>query len=238
MVLAAGLGRRMAPLTDHTPKPLLSVGGRALIDHHLMALSNAGCTRVVVNTAHLGGQVRAHVTAWGAAQRAAPDGRALDVRAIDEGPKPLETGGGIVNALDALGAEEFVVVNGDVFTDFDFHTLVTGRLDDSCDARLVLVPNPGHHPRGDFTLMPGGILARATEAGGAYTYAGIARLHRRLFDQSPPVGEHFPLAPLLYASADAGRLRGERFDGTWIDVGTPERLLEADRVAMAATGAG
>lgn len=222
MVLAAGYGRRLAPLTDHTPKPLLPVAGRALIDYHLDALAASRAARIVVNCAHLGTQVAVHVAAR---PPAGPE-----VRVVDEGPEPLETGGGIANALQLLGTEEFVVVNGDVFTDYPLARLLEGPLAPDIDAWLVLVPNPPHHPAGDFRLDKG-MAAPARGAQGALTYAGIARFSRRLFADLAPTRR--PLGPILEHAAAAGRVAGERYDGLWVDVGTPERLAEADRLARA-----
>lgn len=223
MILAAGLGRRMAPLTDHIPKPLLEVGGQAMIDHHLHALVASGCTRIIVNTAHLGHLIRAHL-----AEIAAQLPAGVTLLALDEGPTPLETGGGIANALGELAADEFLVINADVFTTFDFRTLFDAPLGHAFDAHLVLVPNPAHHPQGDFCLNASGHAMRANGAASSLTYAGIARLHRRLFESAPAPETGFKLAPMLFEAAEAHRVLGTRFSGDWIDVGTPERLTLAN----------
>ena len=220
MVLAAGHGRRLAPLTDHTPKPLLPVGGRALIDYHLDALAKSRAAHIVVNCAHLGTQIAGHLAA-----------RPLigpEIRVVDEGPEPLETGGGIANALPLLGTDEFVVVNGDVFTDYPLAQLLERPLRPDVDAWLVLVPNPRHHPGGDFLLNQGRAVP-GHGAAGALTYAGIGRFSKRLFEGLAP--ERRPLGPMLEDAATAGRVAAEHYAGLWLDVGTPERLAEADRLA-------
>jgi MurNAc alpha-1-phosphate uridylyltransferase len=219
MILAAGRGERMRPLTDATPKPLLRVGGHALIDYHVRGLAAAGCRKIVVNLSWRGQQIREYLG----------DGRRHGVtfEFIDEGPVPLETGGGVANALPLLGDEPFWVVNGDVYSEYRFAEAATclgpGRL-----AHLVLVPNPAHHPGGDFSLVNGFVRERAA---GALTFAGISILHPGLFAGSPP--GRFPLAPLLQAAAVRGEVSGEIFAGRWTDVGTPERLqlLDAELAA-------
>jgi len=215
MVLAAGLGTRMGRLTESTPKPLLDVGGETLLGRQLRRLAAAGITDVVVNIARHGAQIR----------DAVGDGRRFGVRVeySDEGPEPLETAGGIVKALPMLGAEPFVVANADVLTDFDFAALAL----DGADGQIVLVPNPEHHPRGDFAVDP---LGRVSDRGERLTYAGIALFDPRLFAGLEP-GRR-PLKPILDAAIARRALRGLRHDGLWIDVGTPERL-EAARARVA-----
>ncbi|MFM1885776.1 MAG: hypothetical protein RL026_933 [Pseudomonadota bacterium] len=214
MLLAAGRGERLKPFTDVTPKPLLEVGGQPLIVWHLQRLAAAGFEEVVVNTAWLGEQLPAALGnggAWGLRLRYSPE------------PWPaLETGGGIHNALPLLGEAPFLLVNGDVFTDIDFAALRAAAAQDAAAppaqrplARLVLVPNPEHHPGGDFALD-----------GQRLTYAGVAVIDPALFAGCAP--GRFPLAPLLFAARDAGRLALQRHDGQWLDVGTPERLAELD----------
>ena len=212
MLLAAGRGERMRPLTDDTPKPLLRVGGRALIDYHLAALAAAGFERVVVNTAWQGAKLREHVG----------EGRelGLSVRYSDEGEQALETAGGIAQALPMLGPRPFVVINADVYTDFPYArlTLPVGRY-----AHLVLVDNPPQHPAGDFALRAGRVYAD----GGPYlTFAGIGVYHPALFSGLPRRPAR--LAPLLARAMDAGRVSGEHYHGAWHDVGTPERLHALD----------
>jgi N-acetyl-alpha-D-muramate 1-phosphate uridylyltransferase len=214
MILAAGRGERMRPRTDHTPKPLLPVAGRPLIVHHLHALRAAGITDLVINTGHLGGQLPA----------ALGDGRAWGVRITwsPEPPDALETGGGIFQALPRLGSEPFLVVNGDVWTDYPFARLpaVLPGL-----AHLVLVDNPPHHPAGDFALTADG---RVAEAGAArLTYSGISVLRPELFADCAP--GRFPLGPLLRRAMGENQVSGEHYTGGWRDIGTPQRLAELDR---------
>ncbi len=208
MILAAGRGERMRPLSDRVPKPLLAVGGVALIDHHLRALAGAGIDTVVINLGWLGAQVRDHV---GDGQRFG-----VDVRYSEEGWPTLDTGGGIHHALPLLGRCPFWLVNGDVRCDYPFHprALPAGQL-----GHLVLVANPPHHPHGDFCLDGAHVVP---DGAVRLTYAGIALLDPALFDGC--TAGRFPLAPLLHAAAARGALGGERHDGLWSDVGTPARL--------------
>lgn len=208
MILAAGRGERLRPLTDSVPKPLLPVRGRPLIEHHFAALSRAGITDLVINLGWLGARIRAHVG----------DGRRFGVNVVysEEGYPPLETGGGIFHALPLLGAEPFWLVNADVFCEYRF---AVQPLDENILAHLLLVPNPAHHPDGDFALVDGFVADAPT---GRSTYSGIAVIHPQLFAGCRP--GRFPLAPLLRAAAARGSVTGEVFTGTWNDVGTPERL--------------
>ncbi|MCU0760352.1 MAG: nucleotidyltransferase family protein [Steroidobacteraceae bacterium] len=234
MILAAGRGERMRPLTDATPKPLLRVGGRPLIEWHLVALARAGVREVVVNHAWLGAQI---VAALGDGTRFG-----LAIRYSDEGEQALETGGGIFKALPWLGPGPFVVVNGDVWTDFDHRRLPA--LDDAALAALVLVPNPPQHPGGDFALAPrtgatgaDGLQDVIAEPGATprYTFSGIGVYRPEFFAGCVP--GKFPMLPLFRAAAAAGRLRGRLYRGQWHDVGTPQRLRELDeRLAGGAIG--
>mgnify|MGYP005814748465 CR=1 FL=1 len=214
MILAAGRGTRMRPLTDHTPKPLLPVGGRPLLFHHLECAAAAGFREVVINLAHLGPMIRAAVG----------DGSAfgLAVRYSDEGDQALETGGGIARALPLLGSEPFVVLNGDVWID---HPLGALTLPPGDLAYLVLVDNPDHHPQGDFHLDESGRVR--IEGDRRLTFAGLGVYHPALFEHAPAGA--FPLAPLLRAAMVAGRSSGTHHRGVWVDVGTPERLKALDR---------
>ena len=216
MILAAGKGERMRPLTLHTPNPLLKVADKPLLQWHIEALAAAGLRSLVINHAWLGEQIEAFFG----------DGAALGV-AISwsaEG-EPLETGGGIRRALPLLGDGPFVLVNGDVWTRFDFAhlSLPPGKL-----AHLVLIDNPAHNPNGDFLLHDGEVGNPASDQRGL-TYSGIAVLHPALLVDQPDGA--FALAPLLRQGADQGRVSGEYYRGPWIDVGTPERLADADRQA-------
>ncbi len=216
MLLAAGKGERMRPLTLHTPKPLLPVAGKPLLQWHLEALKRAGIRQLVINHAWLGAQIEAHFA----------DGAALEVEIQwSRETEPLETGGGIRQALPLLGEQPFVLVNGDIWTDFDFTGLAlpAGKL-----AHLVLIDNPAHNPRGDFILQQG-VVSNPVEGQTGLTYSGIAVIHPALIaDQAPG---RFALAPLLRSAADQGLLGGEYFAGNWIDVGTPERLQQATDIA-------
>jgi N-acetyl-alpha-D-muramate 1-phosphate uridylyltransferase len=217
MILAAGRGERMRPLTQETPKPLLEVRGHPLIEYHLEALRAAGIRDVVVNLSWLGERIRAALgdgERWG-----------LSIRYTEEGPEPLETGGGIFNAMSLLGPAPFIVVNGDVWTDFPFSNLALAA---EAAAHLVLVPNPAHHAQGEFSLAN----RRVMHAGGrTYTFAGIA-MYRPEFFAGCTAGR-FPLLPLLRRAIDAGTLSGELYEGVWSDVGTPERLaqLQSGKIA-------
>jgi len=218
MLLAAGRGERMRPLTDACPKPLLRVGGRMLIEWHLLALARAGIVDVVVNHAHLGVQV----------EQALGDGARwnLRIRYSPEG-KALETAGGIARALPLLGDGPFVVAAADVHTDFDYaraRAIASRMLDDDLLAWCVLVPNPPHHPAGDFALGDGRLRVDGEPR---CTFSGIGVYRAALFEKVDP-GRKAPLAPLLRAAAVAGRAGAELHDGRWIDVGTPQRLAALD----------
>lgn len=218
MVLAAGRGERMRPLTDTLPKPLVRVAGKPLIVWHLEALARAGFREVVVNLSWLGAQVRA----------ALGDGAAFGLRLhySDEGPVALETGGGILRALPLLGPAPFLVVSGDVWTDIDFARV---RLEPQALAHLVLIPNPPHHPRGDFGLEAGWVVNTDRDR---LTYANVGIYHPEFF--AGCAQERFPLIQPLSRAIAARRVRGEIHRGEWYDVGTPERLarLEAKLAAV------
>jgi MurNAc alpha-1-phosphate uridylyltransferase len=216
MILAAGRGERMRPLTDGTPKPLLDVSGRPLLQYHVERLAAAGIRDLVINTGRLGDQIEARFG----------DGAGFGVRISwsHEGDRPLETGGGIHRALPLLGPQAFMVLNADIWTDYDFKRLP--REPDGL-AHLVLVANPAHHPDGDFLLRDGRV--GASDGDKRLTYSGIGVLRPQLF-QGAPEGA-FPLAPLLRRAMDRDQVSGERFHGTWLDVGTPERLAVAAALA-------
>ena len=207
MILAAGRGERMRPLTDTTPKPLLLVRGQRLIEWHVQRLVHAGVERIVINLAWLGGQIRDYMgdgARYGAA-----------ITYSDEAPRALETGGGIFRALPKLSPGPFAVVNGDIYTDFPFETLA---IETQFDSHLVLVPNPSYL-RGDFGLQNGKAMASAAEL---FTFSGIA-VYRNAFFADAEDGV-FPLKPLLVRSMTAGRCSAQLYTGLWEDVGTPERL--------------
>ncbi len=213
MILAAGRGERMGPLTAVHPKPLLTIGGMTLIEHHVARFAACGVDEIVINLSYRGAQIRDHLG----------DGKQFGVAIVysEEGEPPLETAGGIVRALPLLGAAPFLLVNSDVFTDFDYRTLAVAH-----SPTIVLVQNPEHNARGDFGLDGGG---RVRAEPRAYTYAGIAVLDSTLFAGLEP-GRR-PLKPVLDAAIARGELHGVRFEGSWIDVGTPERLEAARAVA-------
>jgi MurNAc alpha-1-phosphate uridylyltransferase len=213
MILAAGRGERMRPLTDKTPKPLLKAGGHYLIDYHLRALAAAGFEDVVINHAHLGEQL----------EQALGDGDryGLSIHYSPEG-SALETGGGIFNALPLLGEEPFLVINGDIWTDYPFERLRTQAVQ---LAHLVLVDNPPQHPKGDFSLSDG----RVSEAQGErLTFSGIGVYRAELFAGCKPGA--FPLAPILRRAMAADLVSGEYYQGRWFDIGTPERLTQLDEM--------
>lgn len=213
MILAAGKGERLRPLTLHTPKPLVRVGGVPLIEYHLRALAAAGFTDIVINHAWLGQQIEDHLgdgSQFGVSIQYSPEG------------EPLETGGGIFQALALLGDDPFAVVNGDIWTDYEFAALrqpLTGL------AHLVLVDNPAHHTSGDFSLS-GGQVQDGMSGADTLTYSGIAVLNPDLF-RGCTAGA-FKLAPLLRNAMAAGQVTGERLQGHWVDVGTHERLAEVE----------
>lgn len=212
MLLAAGRGERLRPLTDERPKPLLEVRGQSLIERHLQTLRDAGITIVVINLGWLGDQIVRRV---GSGSR-----YGLEVVYSPEGDNILETGGGIHNALPLLGADPFFVVNADIFTDMP---LPRKALAEGMQGHLVMVPQPEYRPHGDFDLRDG--LVRNGDQP-SLTFSGVA-IYRPEFFAGCEAGR-FPLAPMLREAADAGQLSGEVYSGTWMDVGTPERLRAAN----------
>ena len=226
LVFAAGLGERMRPLTDTTPKPLLVAGGKPLIVWHLEKLAALGIIEVVVNTSWLAQrfpEVLGDGSRWG-----------LRLHYSHEGPVPLETGGGMLHALPLLGDAPFLAVNGDIWTDYDFARLPQAP---AGDAHLVLVDNPAHHPTGDFALQADGRVL--SDGGARLTFSGIGVYRPELFlDWRAVVGDapgardtppRFRLAPLLRAAMRRHAVSGERHAGAWTDVGTPQRLADLDR---------
>ena len=212
MILAAGRGERMRPLTDAVPKSMLKVGGKPLIQYHIEALARAGFKEVVVNLAHLGEQITQHL---GNGARFG-----MNIFYSPESGRPLETGGGIFNALHFLGDEPFLVVNADVWTDLDYSTLT---IEQDKLAHLVLVANPPQHTQGDFGLHAGLVTDGDGER---FTFSGIGIYQAKLFTGCEP--GPFPLAPLLYKGAESGLVGGQFYDGRWVDVGTPQRLKALD----------
>lgn len=242
LVLAAGRGERMRPLTDSTPKPLLQVQGRPLLQWHLQALANAGVSRVVINTAWLGEQIPAYFSDKNGVKPIWDKIKQLSISYSQEGVDfggALETAGGIARALPQLGPV-FWLAAGDVFApDFVFDSAAVQAFAASDQlAHLWLVPNPAHNPRGDFGLSSQGLALNlpADDPAPRYTYSTIALLRAELFappwcDIAPgnPLGVKAPLAPLLRCAMDAGRVSASLYGGRWTDVGTPERLAELNR---------
>jgi N-acetyl-alpha-D-muramate 1-phosphate uridylyltransferase len=212
MVLAAGRGERMRPITDTLPKPLVPVAGKPLIGYHLERLARAGFKDVVINLSWLGDRISA----------ALGDGWAygLSITYSEEGPEPLETGGGIFKALPLLGPGPFLVVNGDTWSDIEYGHLA---LEDGANGRLVLVPNPAHNTRGDFGIDGDFVVERDVDR---FTYSGVGVYRPEFFAGCSP--GKFPMLPLLKRAIAARLLRGELHRGEWCDVGTPQRLATLD----------
>ena len=214
MILAAGRGERMRPLTDHTPKPLLKVGGKPLIVWHLERLAKGGFKEIVINHAHLGAQI----------EQALGNGSEWDL-SIQYSPEKiaLETAGGIANALPMLGSEPFLVVNGDTFTEVDF-VVLQHALQANNHAHLVLVNNPPQHPNGDFAIEDGYLKNTGVQM---LTFSGVGVYHPDLF-ASVVRGEPAKLAPLLRNAIAENKASAEHYQGVWHDIGTPERLNALD----------
>ncbi|MGJ8688232.1 MAG: N-acetylmuramate alpha-1-phosphate uridylyltransferase MurU [Gammaproteobacteria bacterium] len=221
IILAAGLGTRMRPLTDSLPKPLLKVGGKALIEYHIENLVRAGITDIVINHFYLGATLEA----------ALGDGSnyGANIQYSRESER-LETAGGIIKAMPMLGDESFAVISGDVFTDYDYRNLrpVDGF---ETKARLVMVANPNHHQNGDFALLQDGRLRLAEASSQGLTYSGISVMHPALFtglDEAP-----LALRPVLDEAIALDQIAAEKFTGRWFDIGTPERLAELEGLLLA-----
>jgi len=215
MIFAAGRGERMRPLSDDTPKPLLRVGGKMLIEHHLEKLAAAGVEDVVINTAHLAEQFPAALgdgARWG-----------VRIRYSYEGPAPLETGGSVRHALPLLGTEPFIGVAADVVSDYDYAALA---IEPGALAHLVMVPNPSFNARGDFWLD--GTRLNETGIGERLTFSSIAVYRPELV--AAETAERFKLLPIYQSAIRAGNLSGERYSGFWMNIGTPEQLQELDRL--------
>ncbi len=215
MIFAAGQGERMRPLSEKTPKPLLRAGGKMLIEHHLEKLAAAGVEDVVINTAHLGEQFPAALgdgTRWG-----------VRIRYSDEGPEPLETGGGLRHALPLLGAEPFIGVAADIVSDYDYAALA---IEPGALAHLVMVPNPPFNTRGDFWLE--GKRLNENGVGERLTFSSIGVYRPELV--AGETAERFKLLPIYQSAMRAGKLCGERYAGFWMNIGTPDQLRELDRL--------
>lgn len=214
MILAAGRGERMRPLTDTIPKPLLLVGGKPIIQYTIEQLVSAGFNEIVINIAHLGHQIK----------KAIGNGNQFGatIKYSDEGESALETAGGIINALPLLGKEIFLVVNGDIANNYDFSRLHSK----SCDlAHLVMIPNPEHHRQGDFHLSANGLIEETGTP--ALTFSGIGLYNPELFKNTAP--GKTKLAPLLRLAMKNSRVSGEKFDGFWMDIGVPQRLEDLEK---------
>jgi MurNAc alpha-1-phosphate uridylyltransferase len=213
MILAAGRGERMRPLTDHVPKPLLPFAGRTIIEHTIIQLVSAGFHDIIINHAHLGGQIEEKL---GTGHQ-----HGASIRYSPEGEQALETAGGIINALPLLGDEAFLVVNGDIATDFPFAELKNRTID---LAHLVLVDNPEHHPQGDFGLDSAGKVIKNNAQ--QFTFSGIGLYRPELFFKTPPGVSK--LGPLLLQAIANQHVSGQKYNGFWMDIGTPQRLQELD----------
>ncbi|MFT7266899.1 MAG: MurNAc alpha-1-phosphate uridylyltransferase [Porticoccus sp.] len=223
MILAAGRGERLRPLTDTTPKALAQVGGKPLIQYHIENLVSAGVRDVVINTSWLGDKIESFIG----------NGSAFGVNVQwSKEHKSLETGGGIRRALPLLGSEPFLLVNADVWTDFSLKNLVEKPLPSEIDAHLILVPNASHHMDGDFMLTPESIVSTPDTRNKTYTYSGISILRPKIFTVYTSTTEKFPLRDVLRESIFSGRIEGEIYTGVWRDIGTLMRLQELDEYLM------
>ena len=220
MILAAGRGERMRHLTENTPKPLLKIADKALIEYSLEGLVNAGFTEIVINVAYLGQQIQEYCgdgSRWG-----------VSIQYSDEGETALETAGGIAKALPLLGEKPFLVVNADILFDYPLAELRNKQVD---WAHLVMIDNPPHHPQGDFCLQADGRLSEQGEP--KYTFSGIGVYHPAMFADLQ-VGQPLKLRPVLNLAMQQQRISGEYFNGLWLDIGTPERLQEIS-IGLAST---
>lgn len=221
MILAAGLGNRMRPLTDHTPKPLLCANGKPLIEYHLENLQRAGIKEVIINLAYLGEKIRTHLgngERWNLSIQYSPE------------PEPLETGGAILRAQDLLGENTFLLINGDVWCDLELNHFVSTPFETGQQGHLLLVPNPAFHPQGDFALDNSGLLLEDPQKihHHRFTFAGISLLKPELITNYTNKREKFPLVEVFRHAIAQQQLTGQVYKGHWSDVGTPERLQELE----------
>lgn len=215
MILAAGFGERLRPLTNDTPKPLLKIANKPLIQYHVERLVDAGVRELVINTSWLGDQIESFLG----------DGSRFGVRIQwSRESEPLETGGGIRRALPMLGGEPFLVINGDVWTQYPLRKLVEREWTEEMDAHLVLVPNPVHHPEGDFTLDERGCVRYPETGDGTFTFSGISVMRPEIFAMFSSASERFPIRDVLAGGIRDGYVTGEVYAESWWDVGTLERL--------------
>ena len=220
MILAAGRGERLLPLTARLPKPLVQIGDYTLVEHHLRAVKTAGIHRVVINVSHLGHMI----------ESALGDGQdyGLEIVYSREGDEPLETAGGIVHALPYLQQESFLVINGDVLCDFPYEQL---SLSSDMNMHLVFVTNPSHNPDGDFSVMQGDqslVVTPNSDVEQSYTFSGIGLYRRRVFENLTP-GKR-PLVGVINNNVDQKMVSATVHQGMWVDVGTPERLKQAQKI--------
>lgn len=219
MILAAGSGERLRPLTEKTPKPLLEVGGKPLIQYHIERLVAAGVNEMVINTSWLGEKIESFLG----------DGHRFGAQIHwSREDRPLETGGGIRRALPQLGSEPFLVINGDVWTDYPLHLLVDKPWTESMDAHLVLVPNPIHNSGGDYTLDSAGCVHYGGAGEQTHTFSGISVMRPDIFAFYSSASERFPIRDVLVSGIKACCVSGEIYQGVWWDVGTLERLQALD----------
>ena len=222
MILAAGLGQRMRPLTDTLPKPLLKAGGKPLLQYHLEALAACGVNEVIINLAYLGDKIREFVG----------DGSRFGLQvSYSPEPEPLETAGALLHAMPLLGDAPFLLINGDVWSDYPLQQLrqyvLNANAHTNVNAHLVLVPNPDFHPNGDFAINAQGLLSN-DEAQPKYTFAGLSVIHPQLITQYPQARRKFPLGEVLRHGIAQQQISAEVYHGLWSDVGTPERLYKLD----------
>lgn len=218
MILAAGLGQRMRPLTDSLPKPMLLAGGKPLLQYHLEALAKIEISEVIINLAYLGDKIRAFV---GNGEKFG-----LNVSYSEEG-EPLETAGALLHALPLLGTEPFILINGDVWSDYSLTELAAYPLQHDEDAHLILVPNPDFHPLGDFSPNRHNRLENNPDLQ-KFTFGGISLIHPRLISSYPEQRNKFPLGEVLRFGIANNRISAQVYKGGWSDVGTPERLAQLD----------
>jgi N-acetyl-alpha-D-muramate 1-phosphate uridylyltransferase len=219
MILAAGLGQRMRPLTDHTPKPLLKVNGKTLLDYHLKKIQAAGITEVIINLAYLGDKIVEHL------QNHAY--KNLSIKFSRE-PEPLETGGALFHAEALLAGSDFLLVNGDVWSDIDYQDFIQKKLQGDNLGHLLMVPNPEFHPQGDFVLNQNTHTLEEKKDQSGCTFAGISILSPQLIGNYPYKRTKFPLVEVFVHAIKHQQLTGEIYKGHWSDVGTPQRLQDLD----------
>lgn len=220
MILAAGLGQRMRPLTDHIPKPLLQVNGKCLLDYHLEKIQDAGITEVIINLAYLGDKIREHLQNHSY--------KKMTIKFSQE-PEPLETGGALLHAANLLADENFLLVNGDVWSDISYKDFIARHLQETSLGHLLMVPNPDFHPQGDFTLDKTTHKLGEKQQQPGLTFAGISILSPQLIGEYPHKRNKFPLAEVFFHAIKNQQLTGELYNGHWSDVGTPQRLQSLDQ---------